>query len=91
MENDVFVKYEIASVILIFIIGIVSEFILIWRSINDSPTLEQAKCDHNWQLVKKNKDECVIYCPKCKLEKYISDIKWEEMKIDKEFQEQNNG
>lgn len=32
----------------------------------------------------------VIYCPKCKLEKYMSQVKWKEMKIDKEY-EQNNG
>lgn len=55
-------------------------------------TDEQKDCKHEWKLVGKMKNGIyVIYCPKCKLEKHISDVKWKEMKIDKEFQEKNNG
>ena len=50
-------------------------------------TDEQKDCKHEWKLVGKMKNGIyVIYRPKCKLEKHISEVKWKEMKIDKEYQ-----
>lgn len=57
--------------------------------ISDYETQDQ--CDHDWHLVGRTKDKRrIMYCPKCKLEEWMSEVKWREMRIDKEYEEKNN-
>lgn len=80
--------------IMFFLIVIVlptAIFFIIICFINDSGTLDQDKCDHDWHLVGRTKDKRrIMYCPKCKLEEWISEVKWREIQIDKKYEEKNN-
>lgn len=74
---------------LVLLIGVIIFLCFLSKYIDKlyKATDEQKDCKHEWKLVGKMKNGTyVIYCPKCKLEKSMSEVKWKEMKIDKEYQ-----
>ena len=78
------------AIAIVIILGIIV-LICIWKQ-KKSPTFEQEMCKHDWNIIADSRraDQVIIYCPKCKLEKRLTRIKWTEMQIDMKYEEKEN-
>lgn len=79
------------AIVGMIIFGMVCFFSVTTRLFRKSePTKEQRECNHEWHRLNSSHKSTYfsIYCPKCKLEKLVSEETWHKIQIDIEYEKE---